>query len=123
HLQPERIDSLILASSYVAADDHIARITQHWRELAQSRGMEALFDECIEWLFSDEYTRQRSEVNQLKTFYRLTLQEVRAFVAQSLAGVEHDAAAWISGLTTPALILCGTADRLVDPSHSDRLSR
>jgi len=122
-LHPERVQSLILASSYAAADDHIAGVTEKWRTIAQSRGMEALFDECLPWLFSDDYTRKGSDINQLKTFYRLTLQQARAFVAQSLAGVTHDVCNWISKMDVPALILCGTGDRLVRPEHGASLAQ
>lgn len=123
HLRPERVQSLVLASSYAHADDHLSRITERWRQLAQSRGMEPLFDECVSWLLSEEQLARRIDVNQLKTFYRLTLQQVQAFVAQSLAGILHDARAWLPGIEAPTLILSGTADKLVSREHALYLSR
>jgi pimeloyl-ACP methyl ester carboxylesterase/molybdopterin/thiamine biosynthesis adenylyltransferase len=123
HLHPERIHSLVLASSYAHADDHLSNVTEHWRQLAQSQGMEALFDECVGWLFSDEQLARRIDVNQLKTFYRLTLQQVRAFVVQSLAGITHDSRVWLSTIKAPTLILSGTADKLVRPQHAEFLAR
>src|SRR5207253_7704305 len=103
---------------YAAADEHIAATTKHWRRVAATSGMEPLFDECIDWLFSSEVIANRSDVNQLKTFYRLTLQEPAAFIAQSLAGVEHDSRRWLAGLLPPTLVLQGRADRLVRPHHA-----
>jgi pimeloyl-ACP methyl ester carboxylesterase len=119
---PERINSLILASAYSNADNHLAGLTADWREVALRNGMEPLFDKCLEWLFSPEYTLRGSDINQLKTFFRLTLQQAPAFVAQSLAGIEHDSRQWLSELRMPVLILQGAADRLVRPELAHALS-
>jgi pimeloyl-ACP methyl ester carboxylesterase/molybdopterin/thiamine biosynthesis adenylyltransferase len=122
-LEPALVQSLVLASSYAAADSHIAAATAGWRRIASTSGMEPLFDECVHWLFSDDLTENRSDVNQLKTFYRLTLQEPRSFIAQSVAGVEHDSRGWLRELRVPCLILHGGADKLVGLHHATELAQ
>ena len=122
-MEPDLVQSMMLASSYAAADEHIAATTAEWRGIAATSGMEPLFDECVEWLFSQDLTRNHGDVNQLKTFYKLTLQEPQAFVAQSLAGVEHDARGWLRDLRIPCLVLHGGSDRLVRPNHAALLAQ
>jgi pimeloyl-ACP methyl ester carboxylesterase/molybdopterin/thiamine biosynthesis adenylyltransferase len=121
--RPDLVDRLVLASSYLKADERIEEVTRGWRQLATRRGMEALFDECIDYLFSPQYIEENSgELDKLKTFYRLTLVDPQSFCLQSLAGVQHDATDLVSAISQPTLVLHGEADRLVDVRHSRGLA-
>jgi pimeloyl-ACP methyl ester carboxylesterase/molybdopterin/thiamine biosynthesis adenylyltransferase len=119
---PDRVKSLVLVSSYAEADDCIREVTRHWRRIATEQGMETLFDTCLEWLFSEQYINDsQGELDKLKTFYRLTLQDPLSFCSQSLAGVNHDSRALLKQIGCPTLIVQGGADRLVGPELGRRL--
>lgn len=119
---PERVRRLVLASSYLCSDDAIASVTAGWRDLACRQGMEALFDACLEYLFSPEYIADNNgELDKLKAFYRLTLVDPQSFCLQSLAGVEHDLRREAGAITAPTLVLQGGGDRLVDVEQGRRL--
>jgi pimeloyl-ACP methyl ester carboxylesterase len=112
--RPDLVRSLVLASCYPAADDRLREVTGRWREAAGSRGMEALFEECLPWLFTPGYIRDsRAELDRLRLFFRLTMQDPESFRRQSLAGVRHDARPALKAVTCPTLVLHGSADRLV----------
>ena len=122
-LAPERVRRLVLAASYMHADRSIADITELWRQSAQRQGMEALFDLCLDWLFTPAYLMDRAdEVNKLRAVYRLVHQDVTSFCGQSLAGLRHDSRGWVAHISHPALVLHGTADRLVSFDHAKALS-
>lgn len=120
---PERVDRLVLAASYLKADPALEEVTRGWRELATRKGMEPLFDACLEHLFSAEYIADNDgELDKLKTFYRLTLVEPQSFCAQSLAGVEHDLRSQAAAIRAPTLVVHGLADRLVGEEHARELA-
>lgn len=112
--RPDLVESLVLASSYASADGCIQEVTREWRDVASNSGMEVLFDTCLEWLFSSSYiSDSQGELEKLKTFYRLNLQDPLSFRSQSLAGVNHDSRALLARIECPTLIIHGQADRLV----------
>ncbi|MBI2910353.1 MAG: alpha/beta fold hydrolase [Chloroflexi bacterium] len=112
--RPDLVDRLVLISSYALADERISRITREWRAHAVEKGMESLFDACVEWLFSDDYlTSNEGELRNLRTFYRLNLQDPLSFCEQSLAGIRHDSRHLIGKVNCPTLVIHGGADRLV----------
>ncbi|HEX6718220.1 MAG TPA: alpha/beta fold hydrolase [Pyrinomonadaceae bacterium] len=120
--RPELVESLVLVSSYAQSDDVIKNVTRDWRNLATDSGMETLFDACLEWVFSAQYIKDsQGELDKLKTFYRLTLQEPASFRSQSLAGVNHDSRALLKGIHCRTLIIHGGSDRLVNPELAQQL--
>lgn len=122
--RPDLVDRLVLAAGYIRADECIAGTTAGWREIAARRGMEQLFDACVAWLFSPGYLADSGgELDKLKAIYRLMHQDAASFCGQSLAGVRHDASAWIAQVTCPTLVIQGAADRLVHPRHAQALAR
>lgn len=121
--RPDLVRSLVLVSTYTAADDHIRQTTARWRELARTRGMEELFKHCAQWVFSPDYVRDnRTELDKLRTFFRLTTQDPESFCQQSLAGVSYDARPALRRVSCPALVVHGGADRLVHPRHAEELA-
>jgi len=121
--RPDLVSSLVLVASYARADDHIQNVTRQWRNIAMAQGMETLFDSCLEWLFSEQYIKDNDgELDKLKTFYRLTLQDPLSFTSQSLAGVTHDSRATLSQIQCPTLIIHGGADRLVSLEFARELN-
>jgi pimeloyl-ACP methyl ester carboxylesterase len=121
--RPDLVRSLVLASSYANADEHLRQVTARWRELARDRGMEELFEACLDSLFSAEYVRgNRAELDKLKTFFHLTIQDPESFCQQSLAGVTYDARPVLGRVQCPTLVLHGGGDRLVHRRHAEELA-
>jgi pimeloyl-ACP methyl ester carboxylesterase/molybdopterin/thiamine biosynthesis adenylyltransferase len=112
--RPDLVDRLVLASCYCKADDHLRDLILHWSSTATEYGMESLFEQCIEWLFSPEYLAAgHNDLDNLRAFYRLTLQAPECFCRQSLAGLLHDSSAYLDRIRCPTLVLHGGRDRLV----------
>lgn len=121
--RPDLTRSLVLASAYPIADDQIRAVTASWREVSRARDMEELFEEVLHWLFTPEYVRAtRAEMDKLKTFFRLTVQDPESFRQQSLAGVRHDARPALREVACPTLVLHGGSDRLVARRHAEELA-
>ena len=115
-LRPDLVERLVLASSYMKADEQVHEVTRGWREMAQRDGMEPLFETCVDSLFSPRYMAEnRDEIDRLKTFYRLTMQDADDFCRQSEAGVAHDSEPIIGKIACPTLVIHGAGDRLVAP--------
>ncbi|AXS41681.1 alpha/beta fold hydrolase [Breoghania sp. L-A4] len=123
-LRPDLAGRLVLVSAYETADDLILRTTAAWREKAAREGMQALFDETIPWVFSEDYRGERAdELYKLKTFYRVNRQDAASFSAQTLAGNTHRPAHPLSEIACETLIIHGEQDRLVRLHHADALQR
>lgn len=122
-LYPERVRRLVLAASYAQADSRLAVETENWRATAQCHGMDDVFDDCLEWLFTADYLINRAdEVSKLRAVYRLMHQDVKSFCGQSLAGLSHDARSWIGDIQHETLVLHGEQDRLIGLGHAKFLS-
>ncbi len=107
---------------YEQADELILSTTKEWRAHAINKGMKSLFDQTIPMIFSEDYQLATSdEVYKLKTFYRINLQDVGSFVAQTLAGNSHRPVAPLSQIKSKTLILHGQADKLVTYEHARAL--
>lgn len=123
---PDLVRGVVLASCYAAPDATIRRVTEEWRRLAEQGGvasMEDVYEACQEWVFTPEYVRDnQEEMNRLKTFFRLTVQDPASFVQQSLAGVRYDAGPDLARVRCPALVLHGGADRLAVPERARELA-
>lgn len=121
--RPDLARSLVMASAYPKADEHLNEVTAAWREVSRTRDMEDLFEEVLHWLFTAGYVQAtRAEMDKLKTFFRLTVQDPESFRQQSLAGVRHDARPALKAVACPTLVLHGGADRLVSREHAEELA-
>ena len=122
--RPDLARSLTLAAAYPAADDRLREITERWRQTSLTRSMEDLFEEVLHWLFTEEYVRvNRADMDKLRTFFRLTVQDPPSFRQQSLAGVRHDARPALRAVSCPALVLHGGADRLIPVAAAEEVAR
>jgi pimeloyl-ACP methyl ester carboxylesterase/molybdopterin/thiamine biosynthesis adenylyltransferase len=122
-LQPALVNRMVLASTYAKADEAIAATVSRWQQIASHQGMEALFDVCLNSLFSDEYVQDSDgEVDKLRTFFHLNLQDPASFVYQSAAGVRHDCRSNLARITCPVLVLHGEDDRVVKSALGKELA-
>lgn len=120
---PNRVRRVVMASGYVRADHRIREKTAQWREAAETVGVEELFENCLEWLFSSDYIGEnRAELEKLDAFYRLSQQKASDFCKQSLAGIEHEGESLAAKIQAPVLVIQGGADRLVGADLGRRLA-
>lgn len=121
--RPDLAASLVLVSAYPVADERIRAVTASWRELSRGGDMEELFEQVLHWIFTpDHVLATRVEMDKLKTFFRLTVQDPESFRQQSLAGVRHDARPALARVRCPALVVHGGSDRLVGREHATELA-
>lgn len=124
--RPDLVRSVVLASCYAEPDATIRQVTEKWRRLAERGGvasMEDVYEDCQQWVFTPAYVRDnQEEMNRLKTFFRLTVQDPASFVQQSLAGVRYAAGPDLARVRCPALVLHGGADRLAVPERARELA-
>jgi pimeloyl-ACP methyl ester carboxylesterase len=122
-LQPALVSRMVLASTYAKTDEAISATVSRWQQIASHQGMEALFDACLDSLFSDEYVQDSDgEVDKLRTFFHLNLQDPTSFVLQSAAGIRHDGGANLARIACPVLVLHGEADRVVNAMLAKELA-
>jgi pimeloyl-ACP methyl ester carboxylesterase/molybdopterin/thiamine biosynthesis adenylyltransferase len=122
-LQPTLVDQMALVSTYAKADEVISATVAYWQQIATRQGMDALFDASVESLFSSDYVQSANgEIDKLRTFFHLNLQDPKNFIYQSTAGVLHDSRALLSKIACPTLVLHGGTDRVVDVSHGKDLA-
>ncbi len=111
---PELVDHLVLASSYAKADGPMCELIRRWQTIAVTQGMEELFDACLPYLFSTDYVADTNgELDQLRTFFHLNLQDSQSFVYQSDSGIRHDSTLRLAAIRCPTLVLHGEEDRVV----------
>lgn len=121
--RPDLVRGLVLTSCYVRADERIEQATARWRELALAAGMEEVYESSLEWVFSPCYVEDnREQMDRLRTFFRLTVQDPVSFCRHSLAGVTYDAAPDLARVRCPTLVVHGGRDRLVDVDQAHRLA-
>ena len=114
-LEPGLVDRLVLVSTYARADAPLRAATERWRHVATTQGMEPLFDECLDSLFTPEYIAcNYGELENLRTFYHLNLQRPDCFCHQCRAGITHDTRGRLGAIGAPTLVIHGERDSLVD---------
>lgn len=123
-LRPDRIAGLFVAAAYAEADRTIADVTGRWRDLALTKGMTAVFDDSIDWIFGKTYrASNKDEIYKLKTFYRVNEQHPDEFCKQTLIGNAFRPTAPLDRISCPVGIIHGGEDLLVAPDHARTLER
>jgi pimeloyl-ACP methyl ester carboxylesterase len=113
---PGRVRSLTLSSAWDTTDPFLGVCLENWRALG--RGLPTVADAVIlgifPWCFTPEMYAERPEfVLALEDFVRSRpAQPLEAFLAQSQAVIEHDAASVLGDITAPTLITVGAHDQV-----------
>src|SRR6188472_2961767 len=111
---PGRVRSLSLHSGWDATDAYLTSVLDQWRTLASA--LPAIANVVIQgifpWCFTPEMYAERPElVDTLVDFVRgRPAQPVDAFLAQTDAGIAHDASAVLGKIDAPTLITFGARD-------------
>ena len=124
-LYPEKVRSLVLASTLIKHDDKGKALLQKGREIAEKEGLFASYREA----FYLSHSREYCEANQKR------LKEVEAFMSanetrdaligyfgQSLACENHDSSSVVSRIKAPTLVITGADDTITTPAHSEELA-
>lgn len=120
---PSLVDRLVLMSSYAKANVEMEQTVGKWQEIANTQGMQELFDVCAESLFSKQYLDDPDgDFDKMRTFFHLNLQKPANFLAQSRAGLVHDSLSILHNIQSPTLVLYGEADRVVSPELGEHLA-
>jgi pimeloyl-ACP methyl ester carboxylesterase len=111
---PGRVRSLSLHSAWHASDDYLRTVVEQWRTLAPALPTIAdlVIGGIFPWCFTPEmYVERPDVVNALAEFVRSRpAQPLDAFLAQTDAGVAHDASAALRRIDAPTLITFGARD-------------
>jgi pimeloyl-ACP methyl ester carboxylesterase len=123
---PARVRSLTLNSAWDTTDLFLTVCLENWRALA--RGLPTVADAVIlgifPWCFTPEMYAARPEfVSALEDFVRSRpAQPLDAFLAQSQAVIDHDAAPVLGQITAPTLITVGAHDQVTSTRFVEPLS-
>jgi pimeloyl-ACP methyl ester carboxylesterase len=119
---PERLRSLILASTFAAADPFTRAAFLTWSEVAEAAGMPMMMRAQAPWIFSPAfYAQSPGRVEELIAEAAESTQPAAAFAAQMAALVDHDARDRLPALTTPTLVLAAADDIIIRPALSRQL--
>lgn len=123
---PERVRSLSLHSAWPTTDGFLRTCLENWRALA--RALPSVADAVIlgvfPWCFTPEMYVQRPEfVQALEEFVRgRPAQPLEAFLAQSQAVIDHDAAPALKNVAAPTLITFGAHDLVTSTRFAEPLT-
>jgi pimeloyl-ACP methyl ester carboxylesterase len=124
---PERVKSLSLHSGWHRSDPYLRTVVSGWQVMAtQINNMpEAVIQAIFPWCFTPELYAQKPEyVQGLSDFVRgRPKQPLDAFIRQSNAVINHDAAAQLGMIRAPTQITFGRYDMVCSTRFAYPLSK
>lgn len=122
---PEKVRSLVLASTLMKHDENGKTLLQKGREIAEKEGLFAAYREAFYLSHSKEYCNTHQE--RLKEVEALLSQIdstdlIRGYLGQSIACENHDSRSLASQIKAPALVMVGNEDTITTPLHSEELA-
>jgi len=119
---PGPLRSLILASTFAAADPFTRAAFGSWSEVAEAAGMPMMMRAQAPWIFSPDFYAGHSDlVAELIAAAQASTQPAAAFAAQMAALVDHDATERLPALRTPTLVVAAAGDIIIRPALSRHL--
>lgn len=122
---PERVRSLVLASTLMKHDNSGAKMLERGRAIAEKEGLFATYRQAFQASYSLEYCKANqtrlAEVKELMS--RIDEAEaLRGYLAQSLACETHDTRQMAGRIKAPSLVIVGNEDTITTPQASRELA-
>lgn len=124
---PGKVRSLSLHSAWAKTDPYLHAAVEGWRIMARGLGSvtEMVIAGIFPWCFTPElYAAKPDYIDSLAAFVRAQpMPDVDAFLRQSAAVLNHDAADQLGAITAPTQITFGqhdaaTSTRFAEPLHA-----
>ena len=116
---PERVRSLVLASTWCAPNPYLPRLADIGTLLMDNAGPEAVIRASMLWLFTPAMIVNSPDMVGVIESQALEFAADReVFFAQQAAVFEHDTRDRLGSLTMPALVMVGRRDVFVPPELS-----
>lgn len=122
---PERVASLSLHSAWHRSDGFLQVVVEGWRIIAEALDSvtEMVIKGIFPWCFTPELYAERPEyVDGLADFVRgRPMPPVDAFLRQSQAVIDHDAAEQLGRIAAPTLVTFGAHDAVTSTRFAEPL--
>jgi pimeloyl-ACP methyl ester carboxylesterase len=122
-LYPQKVKSLILASSFAKGDDHFNNLIASWGELAQHVDMRLYQKVIFPWIFSDSFYSIPGMINQVIEWavnYPYA-PPIHSIYLHSQAIIKGDTSNFLQNILCPTLVLIGKQDILLPIKFSQQL--
>jgi 3-oxoadipate enol-lactonase len=122
---PEKVRSLVLASTVMHHDSYGDEMLELGRILAQKGGLFATYRLAFLLSYSRDYCmKNRSRLEQMETLIAQmdSSELLRGYCEQSLACQQHDSRASVSKIKAPTLVIVGQDDIITTPEFSRELA-
>jgi len=120
---PERIRSLVLASTWCSKNPYTRRMSEVGRLIMEKGGQEAITRASMLWLFTPKFILERNAfVQQIEQMALEFARHPEVFERQLEALLEQDVREQLGRLDIPARVMCGRRDIMVPPELSEELA-
>ena len=118
---PEKVGKLVLAVTCGKANETVAACMETWLDCARRGDHTALMDSNVKLIYSEDYYRKNKVLVPLMGKLTKPKSYDRFFI-QAQACLTHDAAAQLTRITAPTLVLGGEKDRVVGSEAAQALA-
>ena len=120
---PERVRSLVLASTWCSKNPYLQRIADTGSLIMEAGGPEGTTKASMLWLFTPKFILDRDPfVQQIEKMAIEFSVHPEVFDRQRDALLEHDVRDRLTSLDIPTLVMCGKRDVFVPPELSEEIA-
>ncbi|WP_158509698.1 alpha/beta fold hydrolase [Limnochorda pilosa] len=122
---PDRMDGLLLISTWLAPDAHRSELVRVWAELYERLPVGLFYREVHLWTFAPAlYERSEATIRRLQQGLALERghPDRAVFRQMAEAALAFDGRGLLAGLRVPARVLVGGEDRVTPPKEAGRLA-